>query len=182
MLRQISSTVPQFVSMVASARVRTPCCQTQTSAVGAWWVAILLSHCSSRMAVEVHGLLGDPSVYHSVEVACVPAAGFATQCRTCPIAQNTATQYSACCHNSGGGCMRLLMSCVVCMQSTVVMLLKSPQRNMTLLTRLDVWVDNVTRGLLWTMALPHGLGLWPVVLEMTTFLVTHKVGLCDCLT
>lgn len=78
--------------------------------------------------------------------------------------------------------MRLLMSCVVCMQSTVVMLLKSPQRNMTLLTRLDVWVDNVTRGLLWTMALPHGLGLWPVVLEMTTFLVTHKVGLCDCLT
>lgn len=41
---------------------------------------------------------------------------------------------------------------------------------------LDVWVDNLSRGCLWVMACPHGLGLLAVMLEMSTFLATFSAG------
>ncbi|KAL6751272.1 CDP-alcohol phosphatidyltransferase-domain-containing protein [Haematococcus lacustris] len=41
---------------------------------------------------------------------------------------------------------------------------------------LDVWVDNLSRGCLWVLACPHGLGLLAVMLEMSTFLATFSAG------
>lgn len=41
---------------------------------------------------------------------------------------------------------------------------------------LDVLIDNATRGWLWCGALPHGLGVVPVILESTVFAFTHAVG------
>ncbi|KAJ9534719.1 hypothetical protein QJQ45_013088 [Haematococcus lacustris] len=40
----------------------------------------------------------------------------------------------------------------------------------------DVWVDNLSRGCLWVLACPHGLGLLAVMLEMSTFLATFSAG------
>lgn len=40
---------------------------------------------------------------------------------------------------------------------------------------LDVLVDLLTRGLLWSWALPGGAGLAVVLLETTTFTCTHAV-------
>lgn len=40
---------------------------------------------------------------------------------------------------------------------------------------IDVWVDNLARGSLWVLALPHALGLIPVLLETTTFMAISQV-------
>jgi len=40
---------------------------------------------------------------------------------------------------------------------------------------LDVLLDNATRGILWSLALPYGMGSLPLILEMSVLVVTHQV-------
>lgn len=41
---------------------------------------------------------------------------------------------------------------------------------------LDVFIDNLTRGVLWTWGVPAPYGVLPVILESTVFTCTHKGG------
>ncbi|KAL3162928.1 hypothetical protein ABBQ32_009368 [Trebouxia sp. C0010 RCD-2024] len=44
---------------------------------------------------------------------------------------------------------------------------------------LDVFIDNLTRGVLWTWGAPPPYGVLPVIIETTVFTCTHKVSM-DC--
>jgi phosphatidylglycerophosphate synthase len=44
---------------------------------------------------------------------------------------------------------------------------------------LDIVLDVATRGVIWTLSLPHGLGSIFIVLEMSVLVVTHQVRIYE---